>query len=39
MKDIDREAPPLDEEPEEGGGRIDGGCIAVLSVFKQMEQT
>ncbi len=29
MKDDDREAPLLDEEPDEGGGRIDGGCIAV----------
>ncbi len=29
MKDSDREAPPGEEESEEGGGRIDGGCIAV----------
>ena len=29
MKDDDREAPHPAEEPEEGGGRIDGGCIAV----------
>ena len=29
MKDIDREAPPLDEEPDEGGGEIIGNCIAI----------
>ena len=29
MKDDDREAPPLDEEPEEGGGTVDGECILV----------
>ena len=29
MKDSDRETPPVAEEPEEGGGQIDGGCIAV----------
>ena len=28
MKDIDREAPPLTEEPE-GGGEIFGACVAV----------
>ena len=29
MKDDDREAPPLDEEPEEGGGTVDGECVLV----------
>lgn len=29
MKDIGREAPPLTEEPEEGGGTIDGECVLV----------
>jgi len=29
MKDTDREAPPLDEEPEEGGGTVDGVCVLV----------
>ena len=30
MKDIDREAPPLTEEPE-GGGEVVGACVAVLN--------
>ena len=25
----DRKAPPLDEEPEEGGGSVDGECVLV----------
>ena len=29
MKGIDREAPQLDEEPEEGGGTVDGECVLV----------
>ena len=29
MKDIDREAPPPDEEPDEGGGVVDGDCVLV----------
>ncbi len=29
MKDIDREAPPLDEEPEEGGGVVEGETVLV----------
>jgi len=29
MKDDDREAPPLDEEPEEGGGEILGTCLSI----------
>jgi hypothetical protein len=29
MKEIDREAPPLSEEPAEGGGEISGACVAV----------
>ncbi len=29
MKDIDREAPPLTEEPDEGGGTVDGECVLV----------
>jgi len=29
MKDDDRRAPLLDEEPEEGGGTVDGVCVLV----------
>jgi len=29
MKDDDREAPPLDEEPEEGSGVVDGDTVLV----------
>ena len=29
MKDNDREAPPPDQEPEEGGGTVDGECVLV----------
>ena len=29
MKDDDREAPPLDQEPDEGGGTVDGECVLV----------
>ncbi len=29
MKDDDREAPPLTEEPDEGGGSVDGVCVLV----------
>jgi len=29
MKDDGRERPPRSEEPDEGGGEIEGGCIAV----------
>lgn len=29
MKEIDREAPLCDEEPDEGGGSVDGECILV----------
>ena len=29
MKDIDREAPPLDEEPDEGSGVVEGETILV----------
>ena len=29
MKDDDRVAPPFDEEPEEGGGTVDGECVLV----------
>ncbi len=29
MKDDDREAPLLDEEPEEGSGTVDGECVLV----------
>lgn len=29
MKDVDRKAPPLTEEPVESGGEIYGACVAV----------
>jgi len=29
MKDDDREAPSIDEEPVEGGGTVDGECVLV----------
>ena len=29
MKDLDREAPPLDEEPDEGSGVVEGDTILV----------
>ncbi len=29
MKDVNREAPPLDEEPEEGGGIVEGETVLV----------
>ena len=29
MKDLDREAPPLDEEPEEGSGVVEGDTVLV----------
>jgi len=29
MKEDDREAPPLTEEPNEGGGIVDGECVLV----------
>lgn len=29
MKDDDREAPLIDEEPDEGGGTVDGECVLV----------
>ena len=29
MKDDDREGPPPDQEPEEGGGTVDGECVLV----------
>jgi len=31
MKDDDREAPPLDEEPDEGGGEVIGNNIVIPS--------
>ena len=29
MKDVDRESPPPDEEPEDGGGELAEICITV----------
>ena len=29
MKDNDRDGPPLTEEPDEGGGSVDGECVLV----------